>query len=162
MDYTIRDVKSSDQEQVVTIFNHFVSTSFAAYPEEEVGPEFFATLQDRAQGLPFLVVELDHQVVGFGLIGRYHQSAAFQHTGVLTYFILPPHTRSGMGTAILNRLVAAARKRGINHLLAHISSRNDQSLEFHRKHRFSECGRFKDIGKKFNQSFDVVWVQKQI
>lgn len=162
MGYSIRDVKSGDRDQVVAIFNHFVSTSFAAYPDEEVGLEFFDSLQTRSQGLPFLVVEINHQPVGFGLVGRYHQSAAFQHAGVLTYFILPQYTRSGLGTALLNRLVAGAKEWGISHLLAHISSRNEQSLEFHRKHGFTECGRFRGIGRKFNQSFDVVWVQKEI
>lgn len=162
MDYSIRSVKPSDRDQVVAIFNHFVSNSFAAYPDVKVGPEFFASLQTRSEGLPFLVIEIDQQVIGFGLLGRYHQSAAFQSTGVLTYFILPQYTRFGLGTALLNRLAAKAKERDISHLLAHISSRNEQSLEFHRKHGFSECGRFKGIGKKFSQSFDVVWVQKEI
>jgi L-amino acid N-acyltransferase YncA len=162
MDYSIRDAKSSDRDQVVAIFNHFVRTSYAAYPDEEADPEFFDSLQNRSEGLSFLVVEIDDQVIGFGLVGRYHQSAAFVHTGVLTYFILPQYTRSGIGTALLHRLVAKARERGISHLLAHISSRNEQSLEFHHKHGFTECGRFTGIGNKFSRTFDVVWVQKEI
>jgi phosphinothricin acetyltransferase len=45
-------------------------------------------------------------------------------------------------------------------LLANVSSRNEASLNFHLKNGFVECGRFKDVGTKFGEYFDVVWLQK--
>jgi len=50
----------------------------------------------------------------------------------------------------------------IKTLLASISSRNKESIAFHKKHGFIECGRFKDIGRKRGKPFDVVWMQKVI
>jgi phosphinothricin acetyltransferase len=50
----------------------------------------------------------------------------------------------------------------INSLLANISSRNRQSLEFHRKNGFRECARFPKVGRKFGEDFDAVWMQKQL
>jgi phosphinothricin acetyltransferase len=47
-------------------------------------------------------------------------------------------------------------------ILASISSRNEGSLRFHRKHGFRECGCFEGVGRKFDQDFDVVWMQKRI
>lgn len=50
----------------------------------------------------------------------------------------------------------------MDNLLASISSRNEQSLAFHRKRGFVECGRLRDVGVKFGKSFDVVWMQKRV
>jgi len=49
---------------------------------------------------------------------------------------------------------------GVDCLLANISSHNEQSLDFHRKMGFQQCGRFRRVGKKFGKDFDVIWMQK--
>ena len=37
---------------------------------------------------------------------------------------------------------------------------NDDSIRFHSRLGFSEVGRFHDSGYKFNQWFDMVWMEK--
>jgi L-amino acid N-acyltransferase YncA len=76
--------------------------------------------------------------------------------------ILPGHTRQGLGTALLAFFVGEARKMGLDSLLANISSRNRQSLEFHLKKGFRECYRFLKVGHKFGEDVDAVWLQKQL
>jgi L-amino acid N-acyltransferase YncA len=102
------------------------------------------------------------QVVGFGLMHRYHPSEAFDRVAELTYFILPSHIRKGLGTQLLNLLFEQASKIGVDTLLASISSTNQISLDFHRKHGFRECGRFLRVGKKFEKDFDVIYMQKHL
>ncbi len=51
---------------------------------------------------------------------------------------------------------------GIDSLLVNISSRNRESLGFHLKNGFRECGRFLKVGRKFGEDFDAVWMQKQL
>ena len=55
-----------------------------------------------------------------------------------------------------------ASEKGINNILAGISSLNSASLAFHRKRGFQERGCFQRIGRKWGQDFDVVWMQKMI
>ncbi len=52
--------------------------------------------------------------------------------------------------------MADARHRGIDRILASISSRNEESLAFHHNHGFTECGRFPEVNVKFGQPLDVV------
>jgi L-amino acid N-acyltransferase YncA len=61
---------------------------------------------------------------------------------------------------MLNTLISDARKMKIKTVLASISSLNEESIHFHKKHGFLECGRFGSIGRKHGKSFDVVWMQK--
>ena len=155
----IREIQEGDGPAVVNIFNYFVRESFAGYPEKEFGGEFFEQL--RRQALIFYVIETNHKVVGFGFVRPFNELENFSHTGVLTYFILPQYTRQGWGTKLLNVLIDVGMALGINNFVAHISSKNEQSLRFHKKLGFKECGRLKDMGVKFGQKFDIVWVQKQ-
>lgn len=160
MKYKIREFIDGDQLAIIDIFNYFIRESFAAYLENEVNLQFFNTLKGAAK--VFFVLEADKKIVGFSFIKPYLNYENFNHTGALTYFILPQYTDKGLGTRMLNSLIKAARAKKISHLLAHISSRNHQSLRFHKKHGFEECGRLKGIGRKFNEPFDVIWLQKII
>ena len=100
--------------------------------------------------------------MGFGFIKPYRDLENFNHTGMLTYFILPEYTGQGVGTKIMHALLEKGKSLGIHNFVAHISSKNKQSLRFHQKQGFKECGRIKNIGHKFGEFFDLVWVQKQL
>ena len=159
---TYRFEKMVDQHRgsVIDIFNYYIANSFAAYPEESVSYEFFDRFLDMARGYPAVVIKEDAEtIVGFVFLHAYRPGRTFCRTAEITYFILPDHTGKGIGTKVLGQLVSAAKEQGIDTLLANISSRNDESLRFHRKSGFVECGRFRQIGKKFGEDFDVVWMQ---
>jgi phosphinothricin acetyltransferase len=51
---------------------------------------------------------------------------------------------------------------GLNSILASVSSLNEASMIFHLRHGFVECGRFRNIGWKQGQAFDVVYYQKML
>jgi len=159
--YLIRRARETDRSAVTDIFNYFVENSFAAYPDKKVGPEVFDLLRNMSRAGAFYVAEPpDKEVIGFALL-RHHQVAeAFNRAGEITYFILPEHERKGLGTLFMNTVIEDARDAGVETLLANISSLNDVSLNFHLKHGFKECGRFKRIGRKCDRDFDVIWMQK--
>jgi phosphinothricin acetyltransferase len=48
---------------------------------------------------------------------------------------------------------------GVDTFLAHISSLNEGSIRFHLRHGFTECGRFRCVGRKRGHDFDMVWMQ---
>jgi len=163
MNFSFRRANDNDSEAVISIFNYFVENSFAAYPEKKVGHDFFETLKETAKDYPFYVIETeDNEVIGFGLLQRYDSMDVFKRVGKVTYFILSFYTRKGLGKKLLDILVGQAKAMGIDTLLANISSMNDISLSFHEKNGFKQCGRFRRIGKKFGEYFDVIWVQRFI
>ena len=63
---------------------------------------------------------------------------------------------------MLGYLEAEGRKRAVGCLLASVSSLNEGSIRFHRRHEFTECGRFRNVGSKRGVFFDTVWMQKEI
>jgi phosphinothricin acetyltransferase len=87
---------------------------------------------------------------------------AFSHTSEITYFIDSDHTGKELGKTLLEFLEREGRERGITTILANISSLNTGSISFHKNNGFTECGRFKKVGKKNGQIFDTVWMQKML
>ncbi len=157
--YIIRSFEESDQSKTLIIFNRFAKESFAVYCEEELQENQFLKLLDNAKII--LVIEEKDKVIGFGYISNYKPYPNFSHTGVLTYFILPEYTGKGIGTKLFNQLISKGREIGITNYLAHISSKNVQSLRFHEKLGFEEVGMLKNVAFKFGELIDIIWVQKQ-
>jgi L-amino acid N-acyltransferase YncA len=163
VEYTFRRVNKNDAIPVIDVFNYYIETGFAAFLDKKLDYASFQPLLALSEGYPFYVIENEAgAVVGFGFLGRYHPSAAFNKTAEGTYFILPAHTGKGLGTRLLNILSSEAKDLGIKTLLANITSLNQPCVSFHLAQGFTECGRFVRIGRKHDTEFDVIWMQKFI
>jgi phosphinothricin acetyltransferase len=148
---------------VMHIFNYFVLNSFAAYPEEPLPESAFEGFLQMSQDLPAVAAnEKTHGIVGFGFLHPLLPWSTFKRSLEITYFILPGYTNAGIGSQMLHLFIEKARSIPVDILMASISSKNEQSLRFHIKNGFVECGRFRNVGIKFGQCFDMVWMQKML
>jgi L-amino acid N-acyltransferase YncA len=152
-----------DREAVIDLFNYYIENSFAAYPDKKVPYGFFDQFLTLTEGYPAFTVrdeESADRVVGFAFLQPYHPLHEFQRAAEITYFIEPGYTGRGVGSKILEQMVGAAKRKGIDTILANVSSLNESSLRFHERYGFAECGRFRRVAKKKGQDLDVVWMQK--
>jgi L-amino acid N-acyltransferase YncA len=162
MDYKIRKAEERDSGSISDVFNYFIENSYASYETSKTGPDFHSKIKASSPQYPFYVIETSNLVIGFGFLRPFRNSETFRRTAEITYFILPEHTRKGLGTKLLQVLERKANEMNITTLLANVSSLNNQSLEFHLKNGFRRCGTFRKIGRKFGKNFDVVWMQKSL
>jgi len=163
MKTNLTPITSDDRESIIDIFNYYVENSFAAYPEQKVPYEFFEVLLNVCDGYPTAVArDQETQIIGFGMLRPYSPFPTFLQTAEVTYFLRPGFTGQGIGREILEHLIAKGREKGISSVLASISSLNEGSINFHLKNGFSECGRFRDIGRKRGKTFDVVYFQRML
>ncbi|HOI15874.1 MAG TPA: N-acetyltransferase family protein [Geobacteraceae bacterium] len=163
MDPRFEPLTPEDRVQVMDIFNHYVENSFAAYPEQKVPYEFFDMFLRMSEGYPSVVAkDSAGDVLGFGMLRAYSPIPAFSGTAEITYFIKPGYTGKGIGVLILGLLIDGAKKMGLTSILASISSLNQGSIRFHEKNGFVQCGTFREIGRKSDRVFDVVWMQKML
>lgn len=163
MEHSISQISNEDRKAIIDIFNHYVENSFAAYPENKLPYQAFDMLLQMSNGFPAeSLKDQNGQIVGFGMLRTHNPMPTFSQTAEVTYFIHPDHTGKGLGKMLLGSLVKGAIEKGITNILANISSLNPNSIKFHQKNGFIECGRFKKVGKKNGQEFDTVWMQKML
>lgn len=161
--YLFKPLAMTDRKAVIDIYNYFIRKSYAAYPVEPVDYNYFDYFIQLIGDYPaYTIRSTGAKVVGFAFLHPYRMISTFRSTAEITYFILPEFTGRGLGSQALDLLIQEAGQRGIKRVLASISSLNEQSLKFHLKNGFVECGRFPEIGCKFNEPFDVVWMIKLI
>ena len=147
---------------VMDIFNYYIENSFAAYPDKALDYEFFNKIIENTKGYPAYAIKTEGLIIGFCYLSAYNPFPSFKRTAQITYFISHDFKGMGIGTLALKRLEDDARNIGVEIILAHISSLNTESIEFHLKNGFKECGRFENIITKLNRRFDIIWMQKNI
>jgi phosphinothricin acetyltransferase len=67
--------------------------------------------------------------------------------------------RQGIGSRLLTELIAAARRIGLRSILANISADQTPSIRLHEKFGFQKVAHLRQVGQKFNQTFDAVYMQ---
>jgi L-amino acid N-acyltransferase YncA len=163
MNINLKPINQKHKEQIIDIYNYYIENSFAAYLEKSVPFDFFEQFLKMCEGYPSAVAEGEKgNIVGFGLLRPYHAFPAFSKTAFITCFIKPGFTGKGIGKQMLEYLIGQGREKGITSILADISSLNLQSINFHRKNGFVECGRFEDVGIKNGKIFDIVYMQRKL
>lgn len=161
--YRLAPLAEADRQPVIDILNHYIETSFAAFPRSKVPYQFFEPFLKVAETHPTAVARAGGgQVAGFGMLRPFHFADSFAATAEFSCFLHPDHTRQGLGGLILDHLCAQALARGIRTVVAQISSPNQASLDFHARHGFVQSGRLAGVGHKFDQDFDVIFMQKTL
>ena len=68
----------------------------------------------------------------------------------------------GLGTRLYQALEVELQKLNIIQVLACVTAGNIGSIKFHEKLGYEQVGFFSNLGYKFNEWYDVVWLQKTI
>lgn len=145
------------------IFNHYIENSFAAYPENTLPSQAFDIILQRSNGFPTGSIRDEKgKIIGFGMLRAHNAISTFSRTAEVAYFIHPDYTGRGLGKMLLDFLERGALEQGITNILANISSLNPNSIKFHQKNGFMECGRFKKVVRKKGREFDIIWMQKML
>lgn len=159
-----QQLAASHRQPVMRIFNHYVKNGTAAFADKELPETFYSRILERTEGYPaYAVVDGEtKETVGFCFLSAYKPVPTFAQTAAITSFIAPSHLGLGIGRVCLGRLEEDALKQGIHHIIAEISSENEQSMSFHARHGFVLAGRLKNVGFKLNRAFDIVYMQKDL
>ena len=161
--YVLKPLGAENRKEVMDIFNYYIENSFAAFPETKLGYDFFDVFLGMTKGYPAVTVQTENgEVIGFGFLRAYHPLPVFRATAEISYFIKPEFTGKGIGKTILEHLLNEGRKMKLKNIIATITATNGQSIRFHLKNGFTECGRIQKAGRKKETDFDIVHMQKLI
>lgn len=109
--------------------------------------------------MPVVVAESNGQVVGFGSYGIYRPWDAYRFSAEHSIYVTEGHQGKGIGGRILMELIAHARRQHFHTMIAGIDAANKGSYAFHQKHGFTEVGRLREVGYKFDQWLDLIFMQ---
>lgn len=158
---TIRPVAPSDADAIATIYAHHVLTGTASFdtvpPDAAFWRDKIATV--TARNWPFLVVEHEGKLAGYAYASQFRDRPAYAGTCEDSIYIDNRYIGRGLGSALLARLVAAARKARFEQMIAVIGGAEPASVALHARAGFVEAGRMRKVGRKFGRLLDTLYMQ---
>ena len=161
----IRPAQPRDLAVITAIYDDAVRHGTASFeldpPDQAEMARRYETL--RAGGYPYLVAELDGDIVGYAYAGPYRARPAYRWSVEDSIYVAPQAQRRGIGSALLARLLAEAEAGGFRQMLAVIGdTANTGSVELHRAAGFRLVGTFENVGFKFGRWLDTVLMQRKL
>jgi L-amino acid N-acyltransferase YncA len=165
MSSVIRPCDPADLSAVTTIYAHWVRYGTGTFEEIPPTVEEMTVRRQRAlaEGLPFLVVEVDGAVVGYAYAAVYRGRSAYRFTVEDSIYLHPDHLHAGLGRALLAALIEECERVGCRQMVALIGdSANEPSIRLHERFGFRPAGVLRSVGYKFGLWLDTVRLQRQL
>lgn len=161
---TVRAATVADAETVVRIYNHYVTNTIVTFEEEPIAAAEMARRmgQVTAAALPWLVAELDREVIGYAYAGRWHARAAYRFSVEVTVYVDHAHVGRRVGSHLYAALFPMLRARGIHAVLGGIALPNDASVALHERCGLEKVAHLREVGFKFGRWIDVGYWQRTL
>ena len=165
MPFRIRQSDDADLAAITAIYAHFVRHGSGTF--EEIAPAVEQMAERRAhvlaEGMPYLVAELDAEVVGYAYATVYRGRSAYRFTAEDSIYVHHAHGRKGIGSALLAALIEACEAAGCRQMVAVIGDReNHASIRLHERLGFTPAGELESVGFKFGRWLDTVRMQRAL
>ena len=158
----VREASNRDASQVAEIYNHYIKTSYATFEIETVGAlEMIRRIDESlGKGYPFLVAEIDGEVLGYAYGHEYRPRAAYGRSVEISVYIQHEHQGKGIASRLYQILIPVLINAGYHAMIAGISLPNEASVRLHERFGFEKVAHFREVGRKFDRWIDVGYWQR--
>ena len=162
-DYTLREATDADQRGILEIYNDAVLHSTATFDvEPRTWYEQRRWFQEHRPPYHVFVATVGDTVVGWGSLSTFRPKPGYRFTAEDSIYVHGDHRGNGIGAALLERLIEAARDGGFHSIMALIDGDNAVSVRLHERFGFRHVGTFREVGYKFDRWLDVVHMQRML
>ncbi len=165
MSVTIRPASIDDLPSLAEIYNYYVVNTVVSFDLNPV------TIDERREWFQqfaldgphrLLVAEEAGKVMGYAGSFRFRMRCAYNTTIETTVYCAPEATGRGIGSALYAALFEALRSEDLHVAIAAIAVPNPASIALHERFGFTFAGQLRDVGRKFDRYWDVVWYEKRL
>jgi L-amino acid N-acyltransferase YncA len=158
----IRSATAHDMASVTAIYEHFVLNTTNTL---EVSPPAVAEMDRRRlsvldRGLPYLVAELDDQIVGYAYASQFRPREGYRYTVEDSIYVRADRVGYGVGRKLLKALITACESSGCHRLVACICGDNPASVALHASQGFARVGTIPEAGFKLGRWIDMSMMQR--
>jgi phosphinothricin acetyltransferase len=161
----IRPSAESDLAAITQIYRHHVLHGTATFETE---PPTEADMANRRHDvlnkqLPWLVAEVNGQVLGYAYANWFRPRAAFRYCVEDSIYLAPEASGQGLGRALLAELMTQCERAGMRKMVAVIGdAENAASIGLHRTLGFQHVGTMDACGWKLGRWLAIVLMEKKL
>jgi phosphinothricin acetyltransferase len=163
MKETIRLVKPTDSAEILNIYTPYIENTAISFEQTVTTiDEFTKRIEGISINYPYLVYEVNGQVVGYAYASQHSGRYAYRFSVDLSIYLSEAYQGAGIAKRLYDCLFEILRKCGYINAYAGYSVPNDKSSRFHKKYGFTPVGTYHKVGYKFGKWHDVTWTEKAI
>lgn len=157
---SIRGATARDAAAIAEIYNEAIRSTTATFDTEpKSADERLRWLQTHDDRNPVLVAEIDGHVVGWAALTKWSDRPAYDQTAESSFYVAERFRDRGIGRALKERLIEAARSLGFHTILARVAEESGASIHINESFGFRHVGTMKEVGLKFGRRLDVHLLQ---
>ena len=164
MSLRIVDATEADLPGLLEIYNAVIATSTAVFSTQP------ATLAERlewwrartAQGYPVLIARDGEGVRGFATFGDFRAWSGYRFTVEHTVHVHAASRGAGLGTQLMQALLARAAALGKHMMIAGVDAANAAAIRFHERLGFERAAVLREVGCKFDRWLDLQFLQRRV
>ena len=124
--------------------------------------EFRQRIQDISKQFPYLVGEVNGQILGYVYCHPYRERLAYQWAVEVTIYLAPAGQGKSLGRLLYETMEKLLCLQGVTMAYSCITVGNDHSIKMHQALGYRLIGTFTNSGYKNGQWLDTVWLEKQL
>lgn len=147
---------------ILDILNEQIRTSKALYEYVERTPDSMASWFQAKQARNHPVIGVENEsgaLMGFATYGVFRERPAYKYTVEHSVYVHQDHRGKGLGLALMERLIEAARAQDLHVMVGGIDASNAGSIAMHEKLGFVHAGTIRESGFKFGTWLDLAFYQ---
>ncbi|WUR16062.1 arsinothricin resistance N-acetyltransferase ArsN1 family B [[Empedobacter] haloabium] len=157
----IRPAIAADAARICAIYNPYVEASTITFEEAPVSAAEMAGRIDavHADGLPWLVLCRDGEVIGYAYATRWRARPAYRYAVESTVYLAEGAAGTGHGERLYRHLLDALGALGLHTVIGGIAQPNVRSVALHERLGFTKVAHFAEVGFKLGRWVDVAYWQ---
>ncbi len=159
----IREAQSEDLSALCDIYNHYVQHTHVTFDLAPVTVESRTAWFENYNHNPrhrLFVVETAGTVQGYACSSQFRSKPAYDESVETTIYLSPDATGKGLGRPLYTYLLDSLETADVHRCYGIIALPNDASVKLHKALGFVEVGHFHEVGFKFNQYWDTLWLER--
>ena len=171
---TIRIAKIEDADKLLKIYSYYVTNTAISFEWNVPSlQDFSERIENTLKKYPYIVAEINQnnqkKIIGYAYAGAFKTRTAYDWSVETSIYVDKDFRHCGVGKLLLERLEQLLQKQNflnVNACIAFTEKESEyltnDSYKFHQKMGYTLVGTFHKCGYKFDQWFDMIWMEKII
>ena len=152
-----------DAAAILALYAPYIEKTAITFETEAPSLESFTRrVEDIAAAFPYLLLEIDGELVGYAYAHKQAERAAFAWNAELSIYLKEGFTGKGLGRPLYRLLEELLAMQGYVNFFGVITASNSGSVAMHAKMGYKIVGLHEKTGWKFGQWHDTVWLHKRV
>ncbi len=160
----IRMAAASDLPAITRIYNHYVAHSHATFDVATFSVTDRQPWFDQFDGGRYQcwIAEANDELLGYACSMPFKAKAAYQTSVEVSVYVAANSHRHGIGTTLYEHLLPSLESQDLHRAYAGIAQPNEPSMALHAAFGFEHAAHYREVGRKFDRYWDVIWLERPL